>query len=200
MSATTGKPPCIRLKPRWLGTSLLILGALSQVAVAETLDQALSAMDALRAGKQTPFEEVERRAPQLLRRYSQPADQGKICWQVATIYTQSGQVRPDTTIAWATRALRLPMEPAKRLQLYLAWGHALQGKHAGARGKELAAARREAVRPYLARLREALKHDLPDKVPERQMVTLIDDPQASQQKLQRVRDRVESMKRQMVQE
>ena len=185
---------------RCLVVSLFLFTALPGVAGAQTLDRALSEMDGLRAGRETPFGEVERRAQELLLQYAKPADQGRICWQVADVYAQSGQVRPDATIAWAKKALQFPIGPARRLELYMAWGHAVQVKHAGVRGEQLAAARREAIVPYLEGLREALGYKLPKNVPERKMATLIDDPQATEQELRRLRDQSAALKLQMFQE
>lgn len=119
---------------RLLAVCLFLLRVFSGEVGAETLEEALSQMDALRAGRDTPLDEVETRAKELLRRYAKPAERGRICWQVANIHAQSGQMRPDATIAWARKALQFPVEPTKRLELYVAWGHALQVKHAGVRG------------------------------------------------------------------
>ena len=185
---------------RWLVVRLFLFSALSGVAGAQTLDEALSEMDALRAGRETPFVEVETRAQELLEQYTKPHEQGKICWQVADVFAQSGQVRPDATIAWVKKALRFPLEPAKRLELYVAWGHAIQVKHAGVRGEQLAAARREAVVPYLEGLREALAYKLPETIPERKIAVLIDDPQATEQELRRLRDQSAALRLQVFQE
>jgi len=143
--------------------ALLLLGSF---ASATTLDQELYEVDQLRAGFATPFDEVERRCNDLLQRYTKPKDQAKIYFELAQVEGQSGMQRPEKLIEYVKKALELPIDPSKKVRLYSYWGDAIQTSHRGVHNEELVAARREAVMPYLRGLRETIKYDLPEEVPD----------------------------------
>lgn len=149
----------------WLGSFLCIL-ILVSVGLAKTLEEELYEIDKLRLGKKTPFDKAEKMANELLRKYTQPEEQGKICYQLAEVYAQSGQVWPAKTAEFSEKALGYPLDPVKQLQLYVYWGDAIQVAHRGVRNQELVVARRKAVMPYLEGLKEALDHNLPEEKPE----------------------------------
>ena len=82
------------------------------------------------------------------------------------MHGQSGMRYPEKLIGYVKEALQCPLDPVKELRLYIYWGDALQIAHRGARGEELAAARREVVVPYLQGLKKALRYDLPETAPD----------------------------------
>jgi hypothetical protein len=143
--------------------ALLLLGSF---ASATTLDQELNQVDRLRTGFTTPFDEVERRCDDLLQRYTKPEEQAKIYFELAQVEGQSGMQRPEKLIEYVKKALELPIDPSKKLRLYIYWGDAIQVSHRGVHNEELVAARREAVMPYLHGLRETIKYDLPEEKPD----------------------------------
>lgn len=147
-------------------TAFAVTVFLSSMVGAETLDEQLWKTEELRKGRDTPFEEVEKICQSLLQEYTTPEEHGRIYYQLAHVYAQSGLVKPDKTIQYAEKALGYPLESVKRLRLYLYWGDAIQVTHAGVRGKQLVAARKEAVMPYLMGLKETLGHGLSEKRPE----------------------------------
>ena len=136
------------------------------LADAQTLEQELSAVDQLRSGFDTPFEEVERRCSDLLRRYTSPEDQAKIYFQLAQVEGQSGLQRPEKLVSYVKTALQLPLEPTKQVRLYMYWGDAVHVDHGGVRNGELLTARRKAVMPYLQGLRLTLTYDLTEEKPD----------------------------------
>jgi len=137
-----------------------------QIAHAVTLDEELYDIDKLRAGFDTPFEEVERRCAELLERYKDPSEQGKIYFELAQVEGQSGLQHPQKLIKYINEALARPLDPVKRVRLYIYWGDVIQVSHGGVRGRELATVRRKAVMPYLNGLKEQLEYDLPEVEPE----------------------------------
>ena len=132
----------------------------------DTLGEELSAIDRLVSGPSTPFDEAEKRCKGLLAKYTSPEDQGRIYYQLAAIYTQSGMLKPEKAIEWCKKALECPLYPVKQVELYLWWGGAIQVLHADARGDSLIAARREVARPYLMGLRVCLDHNVRSSMPE----------------------------------
>lgn len=146
-------------------SSVIALACVCVAAGASTLEEELGAVDQLRAGRATPFEEVERRCSELLQRYTSPEEQALIYFQLAQVEGQSGVQSPEKLVTYVKKALQLPLDPVKQLRLYIYWGDAIQIAHSGVSGGELAAARREAVMPYLQGLKQALMYDLPDERP-----------------------------------
>lgn len=126
----------------------------------------MSAIDRLIAGRDTPFEEAEKRCKGLLAKYTSPDDQGRIYYQLASIYTQSGMVKPEKAIEWCKKALEYPLDPLKQVGLYIWWCAAIEVVHAGARGDPLVAARREVARLCLMGLRVCLDHNVRGAAPE----------------------------------
>ncbi len=136
------------------------------LAAARTLEQELSAVDGLRSGFDTPFEEVERRCSDLLRRYTSPEDQAKIYFQLAQVEGQSGMQRPEKLVSYVKTALQLPLEPTKQVRLYIYWGDTVQIGRPGVRNGEPLATRRKAAMPYLQGLRLTLAYDLTEERPD----------------------------------
>ncbi len=137
--------------------------ATSSVA-AKTLDEKLWDIGLLQDGKNTPFQKVEAITRPLFQEYRAPEEQAKIYYFLALIYAQSGPVY-DGTIRNAKAALDLPLDPAKRLQLFVYWGDAIQVEHAGARGNDLIVARRDAAHIYFRGLKECIDNEIPRDKP-----------------------------------
>ena len=89
------------------------------------LFHALWAVDRLRSGRKTPFDEVERCIGNLLKQYPAPKDHGQIYYEAAHIYAQTGLVRPQVAINYAKKALQYPVESAQQIRLYGYWGSAV---------------------------------------------------------------------------
>lgn len=158
---------------RWMRLSFLcvFLAALSLfnvTAAGQTLRQQLETIYMLRAGDQTNFLEVDSRCDKLLQDNQSREDQGEIYFAWAQFYATSGGAMkmPGKTIELVRKALEYPLDPVKRLQMFVYWGDAMQFASPGVTGEDLAAARRRAVMPYLSGLKEALDQDLLDEKPE----------------------------------
>ena len=106
----------------------LAFGDSAQTARSETkhdLSSALRVLDRLRRGSKTPFDEVERSAGELLKKYPDPKDRGQIYYELAHVYAQSGLVRPQSAIDYAKKAMQCPLTPQQRIRTYGYWGSAL---------------------------------------------------------------------------
>ncbi len=126
-------------------------------AIAPSLAEELQALDRLRAADKTPWDEVEKRATELLAKYTSLADKGRIHWMAAHVYGQS-DIRghgADVT-RHAQEALKYERDPVQRGWLYMYLGCA-----AG-----LIEKREEATRWHLKGYLELLAFNLPDKAPE----------------------------------
>ena len=147
-------------------SGLIVFLVACHVASAKSLDEELYEVDKLRAGFNTPFDEVEERCNELLQKYTKPEEQGKIYYELTKVEGQSGFQRPAKAIDYVKKALELPQDPWKKVRLYIYWGDTIQVAHRGVHNQELVAARRKAVVPYLYGLKETLKYDLPELKPE----------------------------------
>jgi hypothetical protein len=131
----------------------------------------------LRNGRKTPLDEVDHRGEQLLSKYSDPSDRGRIYYQLAHIHAQSGLLHPEQVIAYAKKALQCPLETSQRTRLHIYWGDAL---HVLDRKKPFASRRRESADVYLKRLREIIALKLPEKAPEPELMTMFNGPDAKE--------------------
>lgn len=156
----------IKVRKTILLGSIFCFLVLYSIGSAKTLEEELYQVDKLRMGKKTPFDQAEKKCNELLERYTEPEEQGKIYYQLAEVYAQSGQLIPNKTIEFSKKALEYTLDPVDQLQLYVYWGDAIQVAHRGVHNQELVAARRKAVMPYLQGLKEALKHNLPEVKPD----------------------------------
>jgi hypothetical protein len=123
----------------------------------------LYALDQLREGLDTDFDAVERRADALLLQFRGSRERGRIFAAVAHVYGQSG-CRPRTTF-WTQRALALPLDPALRLRMYEYAYSATLLRTRTKDERDKPQTRRALLRPALFGLREALRYDLPAKIP-----------------------------------
>jgi hypothetical protein len=143
-----------------------VFGDSAPTARSETkhdLSSALRALDGLRRGSNTPFDQVERSAGELLRKHPDPKDQGQIYYELAHIYAQSGLVRPQSAIDCVKKAMQCPLTPQQQIRLYGYWGSALLMLK---RTDPLPERRRAATIVFLDGLRQLCKLDLPEKPPE----------------------------------
>ena len=140
-----------------------ISAVLARPAMGDHFQSELQNLSHLRKGVKTDFSKVNSITESMLKRYTDPKDQGQIYFVAAHIYAQAGGTRPADVIQFATKAIECPLDPSQRLRLYVYWGDALQllGKE-----KRFSEKRQKAVIPYLNAYREILKYDLPLKAPE----------------------------------
>jgi len=129
----------------------------------------LVALDRMRAGRKTPFDAVEKRAKELLTRFTSPPERGRIVAAVAHVYGQSGC--PPRTLVWTQRALELPLDPATRVRTYEYAYSATLLKTKPSSRRETPEGRRELLRPSLFGLRETQRYDLPATAPELTSIT-----------------------------
>lgn len=153
-------------KKAFLLSCILVLLLLGQVADGKTLEEELYEVDQLRAGFDTPFDEVEKRCNELLQKFTKPEEHGQIYYELTKVEGQSGFQRPAKAIEYAKKALELPQEPWKKVRLYIYWGDTIQVAHRGVHNQKLVTARRKAVMPYLLGLKETLHYDLPEVKPD----------------------------------
>jgi hypothetical protein len=147
----------ISLSAFWLSTFLCSLGA------CQSLGEDLRALEQLKRGRETAFDQVEAKGAAMLAKYPAAEDRGRIYWTLAGVYSQTGQQIPEKTILYCKAALDCPISPIKRrLALYNWWGDAILALHRGPSGVELVAARRQAVMPFLMGLRIAKDASIPD--------------------------------------
>lgn len=153
-------------KKAFLLSGILVLLLLAQLADGKTLEEELYEVDQLRAGFDTPFDEVENRCNELLKEYTEPEEHGKIYYELTKVEGQSGFQRPAKAIEYAKKALELPQDPWKKVRLYIYWGDTIQIANRGVHNQKLVAARRKAALPYLYGLKETLQYDIPEVKPD----------------------------------
>jgi hypothetical protein len=154
-----------------VGCQILLLAATQVPLRADELEKKIGEIDDLRANLATPFDEVERRCLALLAEYPEPADQARIYYIWAHVEGQSGLQHPDKGIEYIKKAMSLPLDGEKRLQLHMYWGNSLEMVHRGVQGEELKKARPEIVIHYLNAINECVnliadtnKSDLPSEI------------------------------------
>ncbi len=152
------------------GTAVFVCALLgARVCVAQEADELgkrLAVLDNQPRGTRTPFDLVDRESEELLKKYPEAADQGRIYFQLAHTYVQSGMRRPGDSkraIEYAQKALACPLDPAKRLRLYVYWGDAII---LSAPDRPIYERRAAAAAAYLKGLKEAQKYQIPDKAPD----------------------------------
>ena len=143
----------------------------------QSLKDDLRWIDKLRNGRRTPLDEVDRRGEELLNKYSAPNEQGRIYYQLAHMHAQSGVLRPEQVIAYATKALQCPLELSQRMRLHTYWGDALLIPK---EKKPFATKRREAAPVYLKGLRNLIALKLPEKPPETELMGFFNGPNAEE--------------------
>lgn len=150
------------------------------LSLGQNLAAALTKLDELRKGRETPLATVDERGARLLKDYSSLGDRGRIYYQLAHVHAQSGLRRPEKVIEYTKKALEYPLDTDHKLRLYVYWGDALQVTT----DHPLVVRRKAAATAYLDGLAEVLKYKLPEKAPELPPVFIFDavgdDPQAEQ--------------------
>lgn len=149
----------------WVLVTLTTILCNAHGATADELGPELRKLNGMMQGDQTPLDEVDRVGNELLKKYTEPEEQGKIYYQLALLHAMSGMTRPEKMIEYVRRAHDFPLEPPQRLQLYVYWGDAIQIQNAGVLGDALADKRKLAVSPYLEGLKELAQYNLPETKP-----------------------------------
>lgn len=140
-------------------------------AVSKTLVEELNELDTMRAGGDTDFAAVDRKAQDMLQRWRADAEQGDIYFTWARVYAQSDILTHEAEVErLATKALELQKDPAKRAILYMDWGGALTLK-TPPKQRDDPAVRAQVTKPFLMGLGEMVVLDLPEVAPERPPMT-----------------------------
>jgi hypothetical protein len=141
------------------------LGPVCVVHTGESVDKELGALERLRKGKETPFAEVEDRGKLALKEHPSGEDQGRVYYQLAETYAQSGisvKERAEKVVEYAQKGLQCPLDPVRRLQLHEYWGDGLRFADPTQSFPER---RKAAAIAYLKGLKESQKYDIPAKPP-----------------------------------
>jgi hypothetical protein len=117
---------------------------------AQDLAAGLRKMNSLRKGSKTPFDQLETLAQDLLKKYSYPEEKGRIYYQLAHVYGQSGLIKPEKVVFYAQKAREYPLEQWDKATLFVYEGDALS---IGNRNQSFADRRRSAARVYFEGLR-----------------------------------------------
>jgi len=139
---------------------------------ASALKKRLQEMDALRTGANTPFQEIEKQARDLLGQYTLPDDRAKIYFELAHIYAQSGiRLHPERVIRYGRLALASERDPVRRGVLYSYLGSAAE---IDPTQLTFAGQRAQAAVVWLQGYRELLPLHLPVVAPELPVVEKLD--------------------------
>lgn len=143
------------------------------------LDEFLREIDNLRNGDRTPWAEVEDRSTRLLKIFPSNGDKGRIHWQAAHVYGQSGirDHAADVT-RHAKEALKYERDPIQRAWMFMYLGNAAEVHHDDPRN--FVENRAEATRWYLKGYVELLPFHLPPEAPELPAVEKISEGFRSQ--------------------
>jgi len=147
----------------------------SPVSVEEvsSLKLRLLQMDALRAGADTPFAEVEKQGQELLQRYTRPVERAQIYFGLAQVYAQSDiRHHPDRVTRYARLALASERDPIQRGILYSYLGSAAE---VDPTRLTFAAQRTNAAQVWLQGYKELLPLHLPAVAPELPVVNKLGD-------------------------
>jgi hypothetical protein len=129
-------------------------------------------MDAMRAGLGTNFANVDEMGSKLLNRFTKPAEQGQIYYELLHIQGQSGLQTPEHMIDYAQKALKFPLGSRQELMVYMYWGDVLNvRKTEEAWPKQ----RSEAAAVYLQGLKRVWQYHAPESPPELPDPPPIDD-------------------------
>jgi hypothetical protein len=127
------------------------------------LRRELSAFDAYRHGSEEKFIELERKADELLMRYTARDDQARICFEVAHVAAQSDiRNHVKRVRRYAEKSLALSRDPLQRGTLYSYLGSAAEVEAEKSFGDR----RRQAAKELLTGYAEMLAQELPAKAPE----------------------------------
>jgi RNA polymerase sigma-70 factor (ECF subfamily) len=133
------------------------------IAPSAELRRDLSAFDAYRHGSEEKFLELERKADELLKKYTAPDDQARIYFEVAHVAAQSDiRNHVKRVRRFAERSLALSRDPLQRGCLYSYLGSAAEVEVE----KTFEDRRQGAAAQLLMGYAEMLAQELPAKVPE----------------------------------
>jgi RNA polymerase sigma factor (sigma-70 family) len=138
------------------------------------LQRELSAFDAYRHGSEERFAELERKADELLKKYTAPDDQARIYFEVAHVAAQSDiRDHVQRVRKFARKSLALSRDPLQRGVLHCYLGSAAEvGPE-----KTFEDRRRQAAAELLTGYAEMLAQELPAKAPELPVVEKLGDEQ-----------------------
>jgi RNA polymerase sigma factor (sigma-70 family) len=127
------------------------------------LQAALKKLDGYRGGGPARLIEMDELSGKLLQAFQNPAERGRVYYELAHVHAQSGLHFPEKVREYSRMALELPLPPEPRFQLYVYWGDA---HRVDRRSVPQAEKRRRAAVRYLEGLKLLLPYRLPQKAPE----------------------------------
>lgn len=133
----------------------------------DELGRKLGQINSLITGTQTPLPLVQEKCDSLLKEYAAPEEQGRIFYLLTEAY---GQARMSVNgnaakvIEYAQKSLMCPLDPSRRLRLYIYWGDAIVLTDIK---RPLRDTRAAAATVYLQGLKESKQYNIPDVVPKR---------------------------------
>jgi RNA polymerase sigma factor (sigma-70 family) len=122
----------------------------------------LNKLDGYRTGSEASLVEMDQHARKLLANYEEPAERGRIYYQLAHVHAQSGLRFPEKVMEYSRKALALPLPAELRFRLYVYWGDA---HRVDKRSVPPAEKRRRAAVRYLEGLKFLLPYRLPQEAP-----------------------------------
>jgi RNA polymerase sigma factor (sigma-70 family) len=138
------------------------------------LQRELFAFDAYRHGSEEKFVELERKADELLKKYTAPDDQARIYFEVAHVAAQSDiRNHVQRVRRFARKSLGLSRDPLQRGVLHSYLGSAAEVEPE----KTFEDRRRQAATALLTGYAEMLAQELPAKTPELPVVNKLGDEQ-----------------------
>lgn len=142
---------------------LLAGGLCSFPLLADALDEDLAKLKQQAVDRNTDTGHLEQQYLQLLEKYREPEEKGRIHFAACQTICSSGLRNPDGAIRHAREALSYPISPSLQMRAYLLRGDACRVKNRGTNGRDKAHGRVEAARFYLAGIRVGLEHDAPNE-------------------------------------
>lgn len=138
----------------------------------DELGRKLQGVDSLRSGTGTPLALIQNECDALLKEHTAAEEQGRIYYQLTESY---GQARMSVggnaarVIEYAQKALKCPLDPSRRLRLYIYWGDAIVLTDVM---RPIPETRAAAAVVYLQGLKEGKQYDIPDVAPKRPTILL----------------------------
>ncbi len=142
------------------------------ISVDSALAAELRALDGMRAGLSTRFENVDAMGRRLLDRFHKPEEQGQIYYELLHIHGQSGLQTPEHMIDYAQKALNFPLGSRQELMVYIYWGDVLNVRKTE---QPWPKQRSEAAAVYLKGLKRVWQYHAPELPPELPDPPPIDD-------------------------
>lgn len=157
------------------------------------LDERLAAIE-MQASKGAQLGKLETEALKLIQDFRSPADTGKVYAHIAFLCARPGaNKQPTKVIAYATMALKYPLELRDSVRIYLDLGSAITSKYLTIGPSECLSHRREIVVPFLSGLKLLLDNGVPEEPVPSPGVMKFDVPPDAPEYQQIVREHAQQM-------